>query len=244
MVSPGAMTYDEILSRVLYKDQDVIVLNKPAGLPVHGGPNSPDHLELYLPPLSFGWSQPPRLAHRLDRDTSGCLVLGRHDKAISRLGKMFMQGRVGKAYWAVLLGEVAGQAGTVDLPIRKITVPRKGERHGGWRIVCDPEGQPAVTQWRVLGRAEGLTWVECVPKTGRTHQIRVHMKALGCPVRGDAYYGPDPAPGVPLHLHSRMISLPALAPSKAPIHVTAPPPEHMRAALQACGWRDEPVADV
>ena len=227
------MTPDEIQARILYKDQDVIVLNKPSGLPVHAGPNSPDHLELYLDALKFGWSQMPRLAHRLDRDTSGCLVLGRHDKAIRRLGKMFMQGQVGKAYWTVVLGEPPGKSGRVELPIHKIT------GKGGWRIVCDPAGQPAITEWRLLGSGGGLSWIECIPKTGRTHQIRVHMKALGCPVRGDAYYGPDPHPGHGLHLHSRLITLPPLAPSKPPIHVEAPPPEHMRAALKLCGWREE-----
>lgn len=227
------MTPAEIQGRILYKDQDVIVLDKPAGLPVHAGPNSPDHLELYLDALKFGWSQMPRLAHRLDRDTSGCLVLGRHDKAIKRLGKLFMQGRIGKAYWTVVLGEPPGMAGIVDHPIHKIT------GKGGWRIVCDPAGQPAVTEWRVLGKGGGLSWIECVPRTGRTHQIRVHMKALGCPVRGDAYYGPDPHPDVGLHLHSRRIEIPALSAGKQPITVVAPPPAHMRAALQQCGWRGE-----
>lgn len=227
------MNAEQIRARILYKDQDVIVLNKPPGLPVHAGPNSPDHLELYLDALAFGWAHPPRLAHRLDRDTSGCLVLGRHDKAIRRLGKMFMHGQVGKAYWTVVLGEPPGEAGIVDRPIHKIT------GKGGWRIVCDPAGQPALTEWKVLGRGDGLTWVECVPRTGRTHQIRVHMKALGCPVRGDAYYGPEPHPEVGLHLHSRLIALPPLAPSKPPIRAEAPPPEHMRAALTACGWREK-----
>ncbi|MEW5729193.1 MAG: RNA pseudouridine synthase [Pseudomonadota bacterium] len=226
------MTPADLLARVLYKDQDVIVLDKPAGLPVHAGPNSPDHLELYLPTLAFGWSHPPRLAHRLDRDTSGCLVLGRHDKAIRRLGKLFMQGRVEKAYWTVVTGAPSADHGVCTLPIRKIT------GKGGWRIVVDPAGQPAITEWRVLGRGDGLAWIECRPRTGRTHQIRVHMKALGCPVRGDAYYGPDPAPAVPLHLHSRAISLPPLGPSKEPIRVEAPPPAHMLAALRGCGFRD------
>ncbi len=226
------MTPADLLARVLYKDQDVIVLDKPAGLPVHAGPNSPDHLELYLPQLAFGWSHPPRLAHRLDRDTSGCLVLGRHDKAIKRLGRLFMQGRVEKTYWTVVTGAPPADRGVCEAPIRKIT------GKGGWRIVVDPAGQPAVTEWRVLGRGDGLTWIECRPRTGRTHQIRVHMKALGCPVRGDAYYGPDPASPVPLHLHSRAVALPPLAPTKAAITVEAPPPAHMLAALRACGFPD------
>lgn len=230
------MTADEILSRILHQDQDVIVLNKPSGLPVHAGPNSPDHLELYLDALRFGWSQPPRLAHRLDRDTSGCLVLGRHDKAIRRLGKMFMAGQVDKAYWTVVKGIPPAASGRVDRPILKVVTPRTKDSHGFWRIVCDPTGQEAVTDWRVMGSAGGLSWIECVPRTGRTHQIRVHMKELGCPVLGDAYYGADPQTAERLHLHSRRIGLQPLAPSKPAIRVEAPPPEHMLAALRACGW--------
>ncbi|MGE5506345.1 MAG: RluA family pseudouridine synthase [Actinomycetota bacterium] len=231
------MTPDQLLARVLYRDQDVIVLDKPAGLPVHAGPNAPDHLELYLPALSFGWAQAPRLAHRLDRDTSGCLLLGRHDKAIRRLGKLFMAHRVDKTYWTVVLGGPKAEAGVADFPILKVTA-----RGQSWRIVVDPAGQPAVTEWRVLGRGalagQPMAWLECRPRTGRTHQIRVHAKALGCPVLGDAYYGPDPAPQVPLHLHARALSLPALSEAKAAISVVAPPPAHMRDALAACGWSE------
>jgi RluA family pseudouridine synthase len=219
-----------MIARILYKDQDVIVFDKPAGLAVHAGPNSPDHLELYLDALSFGWAKPPRLAHRLDRDTSGCLILGRHDKSIKRLGRMFEHKGVEKVYWAVVIGGPPEESGCVDLPLYKIT------GKGGWRIVTDPRGQQAVTEWRVLGRGDGLAWIECRPRTGRTHQIRVHMKALGCPLRGDCYYGPDPAPAVPLHLHSRAVSIPKLSPDKPAIHAVAPPPSHMRAALAACGW--------
>ena len=221
-----------MVARILYKDQDVIIFDKPAGLAVHAGPNSPDHLELYLPALSFGWSQAPRLAHRLDRDTSGCLVLGRHDKAIKRLGKFFEQGRVEKTYWAVVTGTPPGQQGIVDLPLRKIT------GKGGWRMVTDPEGQKAVTEWRLLGRGDGLSWVECRPRTGRTHQIRIHMKALGCPLRGDPYYGADPVPPMTLHLLARAVSLPPLSAGKPPIHAQAPPPPHLREALSICGWEE------
>lgn len=226
------MTPEDLLARVLYKDQDVVVIDKPAGLAVHGGPNAVDHLELYLDALRFGWNLPPRLAHRLDRDTSGCLVLGRHAKALKRLGKLFADGRVEKVYWAVVLGRPAAEHGRIDLPIRKIT------GKGGWRMVTDPCGQAALTDWRLLGAADGLAWIECRPRTGRTHQIRLHLKALGCPVRGDAYYGPDPAPPVPLHLHARALSMPPLGPHKPPIAAEAPPPAHMMAALAACGFKE------
>lgn len=225
------MSPDEILTRVLYKDQDVIVLDKPAGLAVHAGPNSPDHLELYLDALRFGWSETPKLAHRLDRDTAGCLILGRHAKAIKRLGKMFEQRRVEKLYWSVSHNCPEGESGTVDAPLLKVSA--RGE---GWRIRVDPTGLPSITDWSVKGRAEGLSWIEWRPRTGRTHQIRIHAKHLGVPLLGDPYYGPDPETPVRLHLLAREVSFPALSPSKEPIRVTAPPPEHMRDALRACGW--------
>lgn len=232
------MTPEQIQARILFKDQDVIVLDKPAGLAVHAGPNSPDHLELYLGGLSFGWAVPPRLAHRLDRDTAGCLALGRHDKSIKRLGKLFMQGRIEKAYWTVVHGGPAENAGEISAPILKVT------GKGGWRIIIDRAGQEAVTQWPVLGRGDGLTWIECIPKTGRTHQIRVHMKHLGCPVRGDAYYGPDPMPGQGLHLQSHAIGIPPLSVNKEWIRVTAPPPPHMVQALRGCGWSENKIAET
>jgi RluA family pseudouridine synthase len=221
----------ELLGRVLYKDQDVIVLNKPAGLAVHGGPNAPDHLELYLHHLSFGWAQPPRLAHRLDRDTAGCLVLGRHDKAIKRLGKHFAAHVVEKVYWSVCHGVPATDRGTVDAPILKVS--SKGQ---GWRILIDPSGLPAITDWRLLGQQGGFSWIEWRPRTGRTHQIRVHAKHLGIPLVGDAYYGPDPNPRMPLHLLAREITVPPVTPSKPAIHAVAPPPDHMRAALTSLGF--------
>lgn len=228
------MTPADILGRVLHKDQDVIVLDKPAGLAVHAGPNSPDHLELYLGELSFGWAEPPRLAHRLDRDTAGCLILGRHDKALKRLGKMFAAHRIGKVYWSVCLGSPPAEAGTVDAPILKVS-----SRGQGWRIRIDAAGQPAITDWRVLGRSGEMTWMEWRPRTGRTHQIRVHARHLGCPLLGDAYYGADPDTRVPLHLLAREVAIPPLAPSKPPIRISAPPPGHMVDALRACGWREE-----
>lgn len=231
------MTPADLLARVLHRDQDVIVLDKPAGLPVHAGPNSPEHLELYLDALRFGWAEPPRLAHRLDRDTAGCLLLGRHDKAIRRLGRLFMAHRVEKTYWTVTHGGPEADHGRVDLPLLKVSA-----RGQGWRIVVDPQqGQPAITDWRVLGRGtlEGVgavAWLECRPRTGRTHQIRIHCRALGCPVLGDAYYGPEPEPRLPLHLLARSLDLPGLSENKPAIHAEAPPPPHMLAALTACGW--------
>lgn len=220
----------DLATLVLHRDALMLVLNKPAGIPVHGGPGGGPNLEAGFDALRFGLPRPPFLAHRLDRDTSGCLVLGRHPKALRKIGKLFQEGRVEKTYWAVVAGTPDGDSGTVDAPLFK-----KNNKTGGWRIVIDHEqGQAAVTDWEVMGRGDGVTWMAFHPRTGRTHQIRVHGSALGCPLLGDPQYGgPE---GMPLHLHARAITLP-LYPSRGdPITVEAPVPAHMRAALKRCGW--------
>ena len=210
----------------------MLVIDKPAGIPVHSGPGGGPHLEHWFPLLRFGLPRPPALAHRLDRDTSGCLVLGRHPKALRRLGALFAEGRIEKIYWAVVAGAPAEPEGVIDAPLLKQT------RRIGWRMEIDPAGQRAVTEYRVVGRGDGRSWLELRPKTGRTHQIRVHCAALGCPVVGDpAYHGPA---GEPLHLHARTITIP-LYPARPAIEVTAPVPPHMRAALVALGY--DPAGD-
>jgi tRNA pseudouridine32 synthase/23S rRNA pseudouridine746 synthase/23S rRNA pseudouridine1911/1915/1917 synthase len=219
----------ELLDRVLYRDGLILVIDKPAGLPVHAGHGGGPNLETLFDALRFGLPKAPALAHRLDRDTSGCLVLGRHRKALARIGRLFAGGKVEKIYWAVVDGTPAEPEGRIELSLRKLT------RKTGWIMVADPDGQKAVTDYRVLGRADGMTWLECRPRTGRTHQIRVHCAALGCPVAGDRIYGkPDAAKGV-LMLHARALSLP-LYPAKPPIAVIAPVPPHMRKMLAACGF--------
>lgn len=226
----------ELLQRLLYRDGLCLIIDKPAGLPVHAGPGGGANLEQYLDALRFGLPHPPGLAHRLDRDTSGCLVLGRHRKALSRLGKLFQGGGVEKTYWAVTVGVPAQPEGRIDLPLKKVS-----NRTGGWRMVAGPDGQPAVTDYRVLGTGEGpagtkLAWIECKPRTGRTHQIRVHLASLGAPILGDPQYGDKTAGERPLHLLARAVSF-KLYPKKPPVEATAPVPPHMRAALGACGWR-------
>jgi len=222
----------DLASRLLYRDASVLVVDKPYGLAVHAGGKSPGpHLGELLPQLAFGLPQPPELAHRLDRDTSGCLVLGRHRQALRRLGALFAQGAVDKIYWAVTVGVPDGDSGVIDKPLAKI----ESHRGGGMRV--DERGQPSVTEWRVLGRTERLAWLECRPLTGRTHQIRVHCAAMGCPIVGDDRYGRGTATleAPELHLLARRVTLP-FAPKKPPISVTAPVPAHMAERLSRCGW--------
>ena len=203
----------------------MLVIDKPAGLPVHPGLKGGETLADHLDALRFGWPRRPEAAHRLDRDTSGCLVLGRHPKALRRLGDLFQRNAVEKVYWAVVEGGPAAEAGEIDLAL----APRSPER--GWWMRVDPASQPALTRWRVLGRGDGLAWLELRPVTGRTHQLRVHCAAMGWPIRGDAIYGTAPRHGGPgLHLHARAVAVP-LYPRKPAIAVEAPAPGHMRSPL-------------
>jgi tRNA pseudouridine32 synthase/23S rRNA pseudouridine746 synthase len=230
------MTPEEMERRVLYRDGLVLVIDKPAGLAVHRGPKGGASLEDHFDALRFGLPRPPALAHRLDRDTSGCLVLGRHRKALAHLGLLFKHGRIGKTYWAVVEGGPPGDNGRIDLPLGRLDASR------GWWMKPDPKGLPAVTIWQVLGRCPSpggrpaLTWLALEPVTGRTHQLRVHCAAVGFPIVGDAIYGAAPRHGGPgLHLHAREVVLP-LAKNRAPVRVVAPVPPHMRERLVACGW--------
>ena len=227
------LTDDDILARLLYRDGMMLVVDKPAGVPVHAGPKGGPSLEASFDALRFGLPGPPYLAHRLDRDTSGCLVLGRHAKALAKLGKMFAGGRITKTYWAVVEGTPPAQEGRIDQPLRKLN------KVSGWRVAADPSGQPATTLYRVLGRHDNLTWVELSPLTGRTHQLRAHMALLGCPILGDENYGPIPGDtgGRMLHLLARSITIP-LYDKRPPIIVTAPVPAHMLEALTLCGFRE------
>ncbi len=227
MLNPGAALIP-LTNRILYRDGLVLVIDKPAGVAVHPGPGGGPNLESGFAALRFGLPHPPALAHRLDRDTSGCLVLGRHPKALRRLGRLFAEGKVEKTYWAVVDGQPPQEEGRIEAGLKKLS------RAGGWRIVVDPAGQHAVTDYRVLGSANARTWLELRPRTGRTHQIRVHCAALGCPVVGDPVYGRKPCRG-PLHLLARAIALP-LYPARPPIEASAPVPPHMLAALAGLGY--------
>jgi tRNA pseudouridine32 synthase / 23S rRNA pseudouridine746 synthase len=147
------LTAEEIQSRVLHRDGLMLVIDKPSGLPVHRGPKGGANLEASFTALCFGLPRPPVLAHRLDKDTSGCLVLGRHRKATASLGLLFKHGKFGKTYWTVVEGGPAEDEGTIDMPLGRLNVER------GWWQKPDPDGQKAVTNWKVRGRGDGLARV-------------------------------------------------------------------------------------
>jgi tRNA pseudouridine32 synthase/23S rRNA pseudouridine746 synthase len=146
-MSVKAITPDEMLARVLHRDGLMLIIDKPAGLAVHRGPKGGASLEDYFDALRFGLPRPPALAHRLDKDTSGCLVLGRHRKALAHLGLLFKHGKVGKTYWAVVAGGPEAEEGIIELPLGRLDATR------GWWMKPDPKGLPSVTTWKVLGRS-------------------------------------------------------------------------------------------
>jgi tRNA pseudouridine32 synthase/23S rRNA pseudouridine746 synthase len=237
------MTSEELVGRILYRDALAIILDKPAGMPVHAGPRNATQrngdgslpLTSLFDALRFGLPRRPELAHRLDRETSGCLVLGRNRAALEKLGLMFQSGKVAKTYWAVVVGDPVEEEGVIDLPLGRRDPAR------GWWMKVDPNGVAAITRWRVIGRAlvrdgsPALTALALEPVTGRTHQLRVHCAAMGWPILGDAIYGEAPRTADPqLHLHARALELP-LYPKREPIRVVAPIPGRLRLNLAACG---------
>jgi tRNA pseudouridine32 synthase / 23S rRNA pseudouridine746 synthase len=228
--SSVAPIVEDIGSRVLYRDALMLVIDKPAGLPVHPGPKGGETLSAHLDALRFGLPRRPEAAHRLDRDTSGCLALGRHARALAQLNALFREGRVEKRYLAVVEGAPDAEDGEIALPLaRRSPDPRS------WWMTVAPHGDPALTHWRVLARAVDAALVELSPRTGRTHQLRVHCAAMGWPIRGDTVYGTAPRHGGPgLHLHARSLAVP-LNPKRPPVQVEAPVPPLFRATLAVLG---------
>jgi 23S rRNA-/tRNA-specific pseudouridylate synthase len=158
-------------------------------------------------------------------------VLGRQRKGLSRLGKLFSGGLIEKTYWAVTAGIPTESEGRIDVPLKKLT------QRSGWKMIAAADGQASITDYKVLGSDGGLAWIEAKPRTGRTHQIRVHLASLGAPILGDRQYG-DAKSGEALHLLARRIVVP-LYPKKPAIVAEAPVPSHMRTALRRCGWRED-----
>ncbi len=207
--------------RILFIDGEAIVIDKPHGLPVDpprsGGPSIVGRAH----ELQCGFQREPVAMHRLDQDTSGCLLFARNPKAVKRFQQTFEAGEVRKTYLAVVDGPTPGRDGVIELKLAKIS-----SREKGWRMVPDDAGKTATTQWRQLGTRDGQSLVEFVPLTGRTHQLRVHAaRGLKAPIVGDPVYAEThDDPDQPMLLHAWKLHVPRG--SKPPIDVTAPPPDH------------------
>jgi tRNA pseudouridine32 synthase/23S rRNA pseudouridine746 synthase len=202
---------------VLFLDGEALVIDKPAGLPVDPPRDGSLSLENHLDSLKFGFKRWPHPVHRLDRDTSGCLLLSRNPKAHARLQQAFERGAVEKTYLAVLDGVPEGESGLIDLALGKVST-----REEGWRMVGAADGKAARTAWRLLSVKNGRALVEFKPETGRTHQIRVHAASgLGVPVVGDPVYGGADPLGMMLHAAKLVVP----REGKEPVVADAPLPE-------------------
>lgn len=201
--------------RILFLDGEALVIDKPAGLAVHPGLRGGPSLEDHLYQLCFGFARPPRPVHRLDRDTSGCLLLARNPKAHRRFQRAFEDRRVRKIYLAVVESAELPSEGIIDLPLDKVSTPEQG-----WRMVANELGKPAVTRWRLLATRGNRALVRFEPETGRTHQLRAHAAyGLGAPIAGDPVYGDGPGP---LLLHAWSLELEREG--KDPVKAVAPLP--------------------
>lgn len=211
--------------RVLFLDGEAIIIDKPAGLPVDTPRDKSVSVESHLKMLTFGFARIPLAVHRLDRDTSGCLLLARNPKAHKRFAAAFEAGTVKKTYLAILDGVPEAHEGVVDMPLGKTSTEADG-----WRMVPDPKGKRAVSHWRVIAEKDGRALVEFSPETGRTHQLRVHAASgIGIPIAGDPVYGTGNG-RAPMLLHARHLKLER--DGKKPVEATAPlPPSFLYAGF-------------
>lgn len=263
----GAVTEAEIeaiRAAVIYRDSEVLALNKPPGLAAQGGSGSPKHLGMFEEALKFERSQAPRLVHRLDRDTSGVIVMGRTAPAAAALARAFHGRAARKLYWAAVAGRPSPTRGT----IRYGLVKAPGDR--GEKMLCvhpdavaSTEGaRRATTDYALIeSLAQRASWVALRPLTGRTHQLRAHMAEIGCPIVGDGKYGTNAQTNEgdgwgaqlggeisrKLHLHARRLDIPHPS-GGGVLTLIAPLPSHMERTWKAFGWRpadapDDPWAD-
>ena len=227
---PRARPQDEALLRdaVLYRDDWAIAINKPPGLAVQGGTNTERHVDALLDGLRFGSAERPRLVHRLDKDTSGVLLIARHAAAAAFFTRAFRDKTTRKFYWAIVVGRPTTAQGRISLGLAKSGGARRERVHAD-----DKDGRSAVTYYRIIDQAgDRASWLALLPVTGRTHQLRAHCAALGTPILGDGKYGgnaahlPGGAAAHRLHLHARSLEIPS--PAGGTLRITAPLPPHMR----------------
>jgi tRNA pseudouridine32 synthase/23S rRNA pseudouridine746 synthase len=207
---------------ILFQDHRFLVINKPAGLPVYAGRAGGPSVEDFFPQWQVG-RDGPWLAHRLDRDTAGCLVIALKKSALRAAQVLFTERKAEKIYWAVVRGVPAEAAGVIDLSLAKTSFGRL------WKMEAMISGDAAVTDWAVRGQGGGVAWLEFRPRTGRTHQIRAHAAAMGHPIVGDAVYGGGDGK---LMLLARAIRLG----TEPPVAATAPVPTHMAEMMRVCGY--------
>ncbi len=219
---PAILRHD-LTAHILYEDGEALVVDKPGGLPLDrpraGGEALSDHLDS----LRLGFQRQPFPVHRLDQDTSGCLLLARNPKALKRFSRAFEERQVEKSYLGLIAGEIAQESGTIELSLSKIS-----SREEGWRMIPARQGKPAITHWQRLGTKDGLTLVKFMPVTGRTHQIRVHAaEGLGAALLGDPIYGKRDGRAPRTMLHASALVM--LREGKPPVAATSPLPGDFQA---------------
>jgi len=236
-----ARPQDEALLRdlVIHRDDHAIVLNKPPGLAVQGGSNTLRHVDGLLDGLRFGSAERPRLVHRLDKDTSGVLLIARSAAAAAFFTRAFRDKTTRKTYWAIVAGLPELRQGKINLALAKGVVS-SGPK-GRERVHADEEGKDAITYYTVVDSAgDRASWLALLPLTGRTHQLRAHCAAIGTPILGDGKYGgaaahiPGGAAAHRLHLHARALEIPH--PAGFTLKVAAPLPPHMRQTWEFLGF--------